>query len=288
MAARFTSTPFTSNCGSNEGIRRSELFIGIGLCLLANHALQIVDSTSITNFLSSLASQNLIYWFACYVILYRLFRSKSKFAATRLDLVLTFLACVAIIGTSFIAYRFTIGVLVSCLAVWILSSHRGDQSLRAAGMVLMALSVHLVWAPVFFRFFMSELLLADAAAINVLLTSLRPDIVQVGTSFIGEEHAVTLIGACSSFHNISIAILASVSATMLVRSVWVRTDILWLGAVCGAMVLVNVSRIAALAWDFQTYQYWHDGPGVQILALAQTAIIASIALWGAKSVEVVR
>jgi len=150
--------------------------------------------------------------------------------------------------------------------------------------VLFALSAHLIWAPLLFRIFTPEILIADSAAVQMMLGLLRPDISVIGTTFsAGNGHTVTLVGACSSFQNISIASLAAVSVTMLVRPYWVRRDFLWLLAICVTMVAINVVRIGVLAWSFENYLYWHNGVGSQLLALFQTIIVAGMSYLGARS-----
>src|SRR5205807_2468033 len=131
--------------------------------------------------------------------------------------------------------------------------------------VLLALSGQLVWGPVLFQFFTPELLGADAAIVGGILTWLRPDIVWTGTSFLGADgHSIALIGACSSFNNVSTAVLACATIAMLTRTEWVRRDIAAVAVACVAMVLINAVRIGLLAWSLASYRFWHDGAGVEI------------------------
>src|SRR3954447_18855101 len=68
-----------------RGISRREAFLWPTVCLLANQAVQLVDTNSFTAFALSLASQNLIYWLACYAAIYRLYASDQAAAPTRSD-----------------------------------------------------------------------------------------------------------------------------------------------------------------------------------------------------------
>jgi hypothetical protein len=76
-------------------------------------------------------------------------------------------------------------LLATVTAGYLLFIDGGDRNIKAAGAVLLALSVNLVWAPCF-QLFTPELLRADAAILGVILTALRPDIVWSGNSFIGQ------------------------------------------------------------------------------------------------------
>ncbi len=263
-------------------ISRRELFLWIIIGFLANHFLHTIDTSSIAGFFQSLASQNLIYWFSCFVIISGLLDSDGKAEASRFDLLMVLTVGILLVISSFIGYRFYIGVLTTLAALYILRLHSTDTSLKTVGTVLLALSVHLIWAPLIYRIFTPELLMADALAVNSVLSAIRPDISLIGTTFTSSGHTVTLVGACSSFQNVSIALLASVTFTMYIRPYWVRSDVYWILAICAAMIAINVVRLGVLAWNRDSYLFWHNGVGMQILALVQTFIVCSISYLGAQ------
>jgi exosortase/archaeosortase family protein len=262
-------------------IGRREAFLWVVICLFANQALQLVDFGSRNAFAASLAQQNLIYWLACYAVIYRLYASDSASRANRFDCFLVLAICVSIFFASFLPYRFGIGVLATITAGYLLITHGGDRNLWAAGAVLLALSIHLVWAPILFQLFTPELLRADAGIVGGILKYLRPDIVWSDNSFHAPGgHSVSLIGGCSSFNNVSIAVLACATTAMLARTQWVRRDVATVAIACVVMILVNAVRICLLAWSGESHLFWHDGAGVQILGMAQTIVILLIAWWG--------
>ena len=264
------------------GIGRREAFLWAAICLLANQAVQLVDTGSLLAFAVSLANQNYIYWLACYAVIYRLQGSDPALRTTRIDVWVLSAICVAILFTSFLPYRFATGLLATLTAAYFVMADGGDRNLRAAGIVLLALSTQLVWGPILFQFFTPELLRADAALVGEILAPLRPDIVWNDTSFAASDgHRIALIGACSSFNNISTAVLACVAVTMLTRTEWVRRDLATVAIACAVMILVNTLRLCLLAWSVEFYAFWHDGSGVQILASAQTLAVLLIAWRGA-------
>ncbi len=231
-------------------------------------------------FAASLAAQNYIYWLACYVVIHRLHRSDRARRATRIDVWLVSAICVLILFTSFLPYRFATGLLATITAGYFLTTG-DDRNVRAAGGVLLALSTQLVWGPIVFQLFTPELLRADAALVGGILAELRPDIVWRGTTFFAPDgHAVALIGACSSFNNVSTAVLACVAITMLARTEWVRRDLATVLVASAAMILVNAARLCLLAWSGAFQAFWHDGAGAQILGLSQTFAVLLIAWWG--------
>jgi hypothetical protein len=261
---------------------RRELLGWVVACLLANQTLQVLDTHSLAAFGASMASQNLIYWFACYVIARRLLLSDTGPAADRYDLLFGILLCGFVCLTSFVAYRLGPGVAATALAGYLMMRSNGDRNVKAAGSVLLALSANLVWAPIVFHFFAHEIILLDTALVGTLLRVLRPDIIWADTSFHASAgHTISLVGACSSFSNVSIALLAGVAMTMLLRCNWVRGDLAVVLAACSAMILLNAARLCVLAWSPESFAYWHEGPGVTWLTLAQTAVIAGVAYLGA-------
>ena len=262
-------------------IGRRELFLWAAVCLLANQAVQLIDTTSMQAFAASLGAQNYIYWLACYVVIYRLHASDRTFRATRIDVWLVLAICVLILFASFLPYRFATGLLATITAGYFLTAG-DDRNVKAAGAVLLALSTQLVWAPIVFQLFTPELLRADAALVGGILKVLRPDIVWRDTTFFAPDgHAVALIGACSSFNNVSTAVLACVAITMLARTGWVRRDLATVFIASAAMILVNAARLCLLAWSGAFQAFWHDGAGAQILGVSQTLAVLLIAWWGA-------
>jgi exosortase/archaeosortase family protein len=263
-------------------ISRHELLLWIVVCLFANQALLLLDVSSFEAFVTSLLTQNDIYWLACGVTIYRLSLSDATVPAGRRDWAMASSFGIFILFSSLLPYRFGIGLLATLVAIYLLLFHLGDRNLKAAGAVLLAVSMQLVWGPIFFQLFTPELLKADAALVGSALMVLRPDIVWKVTSFFAPDgHAVSLVAGCSSFNNVSTAVLACAAVAMLRRTEWVRRDIATVAIAAVAMILVNVGRICLFAWSEEYIAYWHDGAGAQILAIAQTLVVLAVAWWGA-------
>jgi exosortase/archaeosortase family protein len=270
-----------ASIGSRGRIGRAELFLWVAVCLFANHAFQVIDFRSLEALGASLATLNIILWFACYVVLRRLWEADGGEPADAVDVLVAVATGLLILFTSLMTTRYSAGASATAMALYLLARHRDDAHLKAAGAVLLALSVHLVWGPVIFLFFTPELLRVDAVLVGGMFKALRPDIVWNDTRFASPSgHEVALIGGCSSFHNISSALLACASVAMLVRTEWRRSDILVALVASLAMVGINVGRICLLGWSTQAYQFWHEGAGSPILVLLQTAVIMAIAYWG--------
>lgn len=261
-------------------VSRRELLLWIVVCLFANQALLLLDVQSADAFAASLLTQNDIYWLACAVTIYRLYVSDPAVRASRLDCALALALGMCILVSSLLPYRFGIGLLATVVSLYLLMLD--DRNLKAAGGVLLAVSTQLVWGPILFQLFTPELLKADATLVGTMLRQFRPDIVWSGTNFFAPDgHAVSLIAGCSSFNNVSSAVLACVAVAMWRRNAWVRQDIATVLIASVAMILVNTARICLFAWSEDYRLYWHDGAGAQILAIAQTLVVLAIAWWGA-------
>src|SRR6202171_4937206 len=264
--------------GVVSGIGRRVLLLWVVICLFANQALQLLDIGSYEAFAASLAAQNIIYWLACYVVISRLYGSDRARSADRLDCFLALVICVSILLTSFLPYRFGVGLLTTITAGYLLLANRGDRNLSAAGSVLLAISAHQVWGPVLFQLLTPELLRADAALVGETLAWLRPDIIWSENSFHAPDgHSISLIGGCSSFNNVSTAVLACATVAMLTRTDWHRRDITTLAVGCVVMILVNAPRLCLLAWSGPLHLFCHDGAGAQILGMPRTILVLLIA-----------
>lgn len=267
---------------SSAVLGRREVYLWAVICLLANQAVQLIDASSFSALASSLADQNYIYWLTCYVVVYRVWVSDRDAPATRADLWLLAAFCLATLLASLVPYRFTTGVLATLTAAYFLTAPGADRNIRAAGCVLLALSTQLVWAAMLFQFFTPELLPADAQLVGAILDRLRPDIVHNGTTFDAPDgHAIMLIGGCSSFNNLSVALLACVSVIMLSRNEWVPRDAATFTIASGVMISLNVLRIVLLCWSAESYAFWHNGQGLPMFAAGQTLVVLLIAWLGA-------
>ena len=156
----------------------------------------------------------------------------------------------------------------------------GDvQARRAAGAVFLALAFNLFWAKMLFVVLKAQIVLADTALVEGALRMSGYEVARAANALgvldaqgVVEGHSIVVIGACSSFSNISLAVLACVCANVVVRSRFVRGDWWAIGAVGLVVLALNMLRLAAFAADYALYDYWHHGDGGPLLALAQTMV----------------
>ncbi len=270
-----------TNIDTKKQFTFREMFLWIVICLLANHTIHRIDLTSFFQALVSLSSDNLVHWFAYYVIISRLLSSPSRLAISGGAFICALVAGLSIVIFSFVSYHIAIGLLGTVVSIWLISYHRKDPAFKSAGVVLLALSIHLVWAKLLFRVFLPYILQADAAAVDVVIDFLGLDIQRDGTRFSKGEHSVFLVGLCSSFHNVSLSLLIGAAAIFFLRDYWMPKDYVWILLLCILMISLNVLRVLMLAWSSESYEYWHNATGLSIFSTVQTVILGLAAFWGA-------
>lgn len=264
-------------------IHRREMLFWLVIFLLANQVVQLLSVSAAPTFLGTISNQNYIYWFACYVVLKRVWVSTDR-PVTRNETYAAIILIIAISLSSLIAYRFAVGVLATALAIYLMVVCRDEPSLRAAGAVLAAISAHLVWGPLIFQFLTPELLHADAVLVSVILKLFSSEIFWTGatTFYTPGSFSISLVGGCSSFHNLSTAVLACVAMTMYMRTEWASRDIMRLIAACAAMIALNDIHICLMARSAKDYEFWHDGSGAALFSFLTTAALLLAAVYGAR------
>jgi len=266
---------------------RRELFIWFAVILFATKFFQSVLQVSGLSFrdnpfihIAGIGAFQLLAWFAVFLLLVR---EPSGNPATRQDFVVIGLLGIMNIALGIInivpAQR-VIWIVATLGAIYIyLMNTKGSHS-RAAATVLLALCVQSLWGPVFFSLFAFDLLRADAAIVGMFLDVTRSGYTWHDNVIATQGHSIEIYSACSSFHNLSLAVLCWVTLTKLNRPVWIATDFIYGAAVCAVMITVNVARLYVEALNYGSYEYWHNGNGIHIFQVGVSLIILLISLWG--------
>ena len=266
--------------GFNGTFSRREFLLWLACILFASQLLFIPagdPGTEATTFADALLSKSVFYYLGWYVVCVRLLASKADQPASVYELALgLFLAAVNVLPGTASTWLAATGV-----ALFLLFSSRSDDQVRAAAVVLLALSVNGYWGPKIFDLFAYYLLRADAALVGAVLHLTQPGMGWHDT-IIGHlgGHTVLIFGPCSSFHNISLGLLCWVSILKLTRTSWVRKDFAVAFAIVLTVILLNAVRLYLIALSSEQYEYWHRGPGEQIVAWATTMAVLAISLWG--------
>ena len=262
-------------------VRRGELFVWLACILLANQIFRI-PTASLTGLaealLPSLLGKSVFYYLGWYAVISLLLESDRNVHASGVDIAFALFATVL----NFLPAASVTWVSATVLAGFLLATSRGDRKIKAAAVVMLALAFNGLWAPAVFEILAIYLLRADAALVGTVLSFTQPGMTWHDT-IVGrpDGHSLFIYSPCSSFHNISLGLLCWVTVTKLLRTAWVRADILVAAGVSAAVIFLNASRLYLMALSPEYFAYWHDGFGEVMFAWATTFTVLLISLWGA-------
>jgi exosortase/archaeosortase family protein len=149
---------------------------------------------------------------------------------------------------------------------------------------MLALATQLFWGRLLFELIAFQTEIADAHLAAGLL-ALMHRTVQLDNNIISTaSQQIAIYDGCTSFHNISLALLCFVAMTKLMRPEWRRADLLTAAALIAATVGVNSLRLFLMATTAtaDAFDYWHTGTGSQMINAGMSALIPILCLWGCR------
>jgi exosortase/archaeosortase family protein len=144
------------------------------------------------------------------------------------------------------------------------------STLRRGAVILLAVTIPMFWARIFMSLFNDAILAADATfAAWAVGTQRSGNIVP----FADGSGAMWIAPGCSSFTNISLAILAFVALVNVTARQW-TPSVLALGVLtCGLVVGVNVTRISLIGYYPEYFELIHGQVGAGIAGWLTTLLI---------------
>jgi hypothetical protein len=250
--------------------------------LLANQLFRVQGDTA-KELLDGLArvwaGKSIFYYLAWYAIFRLLVDGSSRRVAQRADIAFAlFITFINFLPANSIHW-----FSATAAGLYILATSADDDRLSAAATVLVAVTLNGFWGPFAFDFFASYLLRADAALVGTLLSVAQQSDIRWHETVVGVPgaHSIIVYGPCSSFHNISLGLLCWVTMTKLVRTNWVRGDVVVALLICATVILLNASRLSILALNADNFEFWHVGLGAELFNWATTLAVLAISIWGA-------
>ena len=285
MSALATAAPATiGEARRGLDLPRRDLFLWICAILFFNEVLGAVNqlhSTSPGQILSDLAAASVFQIMAWYAIFRLLASSDPRQVAQLRDILVALALCLPLFLPTTRTIKFV--ALGAAIFSWIRG--RDDPNLRGAGVVLAALTVQQYWGHIVFDIFALPLLQAETAVVGTLVQVLRAGTVWQGNVITGPSgFGIVVYSACSSFHNLSLAMLCWLTVTRLRNQSWRRRDLLTGCVIGAAMIACNVARLCLMAWSPGFYEYWHNGPGAQIFAVGASVMVLVLSLYGSRPV----
>jgi exosortase/archaeosortase family protein len=261
---------------------RRDIFIWAATILFVNQLFAVVKempSASLEALASNLLAVGIFQYLAWYVV-FRLLGSSDRAPVARWrDFLVTAALCVLV----FFPTSLMIWVAATGIAIYLWRVGAGDPRLRAAGIVLAALAVQEFWGHIFFDLVAFPLLKAEAAVVGTLLQAVRPGTVWHDNTVMGPSgFGIVIATTCSSFHNLSLAMLCWLTVSRLRRQDWRVRDFVIGGAIGTTMILLNIARLCLMAWNFEFFRYWHDGVGAEIFAIGASLTILLMSLYGSR------
>jgi len=261
---------------------RRDIFIWAAVILFLNQlfdAIKEMPTASLEALVTEVCAIGIFQYMAWYVI-FRLLGSSDRAPAARSrDLLVIGALCLPL----FLPTSRMIWVAATGIAIYLWLCSAGDLKLRAAGIVLAALSVQELWGHLFFQLVSFPLLRAETAIVGTMLEAVRPGTVWQDNAIIAPNgYGIVIIGNCSSFHNLSLAMLCWLTVGKLCNQSWRVRDFVIGGAVGGTMILFNIARLCFTGWNINLYHFWHDGIGAEIFAIGASLTILLISLYGAR------
>jgi exosortase/archaeosortase family protein len=228
----------------------------------------------------NLGAVGIFQYMAWYVIFRSLATSDPTAAARwRHFLIASSLCSLVLLPTGGLIWVAATGISV-CL--WFFNG--GDLKLRAAGTVLAALSAQELWGHIFFDLVSLPVLRAETAVVGTMLGMVRAGTVWQDNMITGPSgFGIGVYTGCSSFHNLSLAMLCWITVSKLRRQNWQPRDLVIGGMIAGTMIIMNLVRLYLMAWDIDLFHYWHDGTGAEIFAIGASLTILLISLYGSRS-----
>ena len=276
----------STNAGDGRSVKlalsRRDVFIWVSAIVFLNQLFSLIKdapSTSPEQLFSDLSSVG-IFQLMAWIAIFRLLASADACAVAQWK---DFLAGIALCCLIFPSPRM-IWVTALGIAIYGWLNNGGDLKLRAASIVLAALSVQEFWGKIVFKLFELPLLRAETAVVGSILEAVRPGIAWQDNVITGPDgHGIVVYDLCSSFHNLSVAALCWMTVRSQQDRNWQTRDFVTGGVVCLTMVLFNVTRLCLMAWSADLYEYWHYGPGFQIFAVGASVAMLLISLYGSRA-----
>jgi exosortase/archaeosortase family protein len=254
------------------------LYLWSILIIFCNYLLSKVALLQL-GFTGDLSTISIFQGLAWYAIFYLISTSDSARVPRLRDFLFISALCLLVL----LPTNRMIWIAATGIAIYLLSVDGRDFKLRAAGAVLGALTIQELWGHVLFDLIAFPLLRAETAVVGTMLEATRPGTVWVDNIITGPSgFGLVIYTACSSYHNLSLAMLCWVTMSKLHDQKWTKRDIMIGLLVSATMIVSNLVRLYLMAIDIDSYHYWHEGAGADIFAVGASVTIFSISLYGSR------
>jgi len=252
--------------GSAPALSRGRLYAAAMGLLLANaaagKAIEALAASGVPGGLLDGLGQSWAFWFAFAATVGLALRDEPQPAKPRDLWVCAPAALCALVPVSPVA-----GAACTGLAGAILIDRSQGPRVRAAAMILLAVSVQLVWSRIVMLFFVQPLATVDAHMVGALIG--RP-VHGHDVQFADGERMMSILGACTSVQNASVALMLFVAIVRSFRPLPVASEIgYFLGAFL-SVVAINIARLALMAQSLEMFHLVHGPAGESVVNMIIT------------------
>jgi hypothetical protein len=160
-------------------------------------------------------------------------------------------------------------VAATALGLWLMASGRFAPKLRASGMVLVAIAVHLLWGRLMMLFFAAPIAAVDARLVGLLThTAVEGNTVR----FLQSGHRLAILQACTSVQNASIALMMMIAIIRTFRPRPRASEWLYVGGAFLLVVAINEVRLSLMARSIEMFELIHGPVGATVINLIITCV----------------
>ena len=163
---------------------------------------------------------------------------------------------------------------------WLLLRRRTDRHWSGIGQIWLALSIYELWGKLVFKLVYQTIEGAEVGLIYGIGRLFYAGLGAEGANLsVRGDWSIVVLEGCSSFHNLSLAVLVWLSIFKIAGQPAGRAALGALATSFGLVVTINVARILAMLPSREAYQVWHDGSGSSLVALASVVAMIGPALF---------
>ena len=273
------SSPSSILRGVRRSVSRDQFFTGLFILALVN-GLAARASQGLSHFdLSALGAAALgvsaVVWFACFAALSLVLRKTGDEAVKTVDgflgFAVLFLVAVPIKELSWFA--------LAALALYVIWTSQAGSTMRRGALIFLAITVPMCWGPLSLHAFAQPFLWTDALFVsNLIGTEQTGNLVK----FADGSGYFQIFPACSSYHNMSLAFLAWISASQFVERKWSPMDLVWCLLAALSVFAVNVTRIGLIGLYRDHFETIHGPFGSTVADCLSLSLILAICLLGVR------
>lgn len=145
------------------------------------------------------------------------------------------------------------------------------------GLIVLALTFPMFWAKAVMAVIGSFILEIDAALVSAMVGTERTGNL---VPFADGSGALYIAPGCSSFDNISLAILCSATLAQLLDRRWSLSTVCWALLACAAVVVVNTLRVGLMALYPRAFDLLHGPVGAGTAGWVTTLAILALCHFG--------